>query len=145
MHKIYTQNHLAYKLKCCLLEAIDVIRSALVERGRAFGETLKQFSPSDFKGLCKGFAYLPDGGKMFDPEVIRCDKSGLELKMRRCPLKEAWQSAGVSDDELKTLLRCASAMDVGTMEAAGFSLEIKTWQPGEEGCCYLEITEQAES
>ena len=123
-------------------EAIDVIRAALIERGRAFGETLKQFGPRNFRGLCDSFAYVPDGGKMFDPEEIRCDGSGLELKMKKCPLKEAWQSAGVSDEELKTLLKCASAMDVGTMDAAGFALKIKTWQPGEEGCCYLEITEQ---
>jgi hypothetical protein len=123
-------------------EAIDVMRAALIERGQAFGNTLKQFAPRDFRGLCDSFAYVPDGGKMFAPEEIRCDESGLKLKMKKCPLKEAWQSAGVTDEELKTLLKCASAMDVGTMAAAGFALKIKTWQPGEEGCCYLEITEK---
>ena len=82
---------------------------------------------------------------MFSPKEIRCDESGLELKMRKCPLKEAWQAAGVTDDELKTLLKCASAMDVGTMDAAGFALQINTWEPGEEGCCYLKITERSRS
>ena len=123
-------------------EAIAVIRAALIERGREFGESLKQFAPRDFRGLCDAFAYVPDGGVMFSPEEIRCDDVSLELKMRKCPLKEAWQSAGVTDDELKVLLRCASAMDVGSMEAAGFDLQINTWQPGEEGCCHLKITER---
>jgi len=123
-------------------EAIDVIRTALIKRGQEFGDTLKQFAPRDFRGLCDSFAYVPDGGKMFAPEEIRCDESGLELKMQKCPLKEAWQSAGVSDEELKILLKCASAMDVGTMAAAGFALKIRTWKPGEEGCCYLKITEK---
>jgi hypothetical protein len=126
-------------------EAIGVIRAALIERGRAFGETLKQFAPRDFRGLCDAFAYVPDGGIMFSPEEVRCDDSGLELKMRKCPLKEAWQDAGVIDDELETLLKCASAMDVGTMDAAGFALQINTWHSGEEGCCYLKITERSKS
>jgi len=126
-------------------EAIDVMRAALFERGRAFGETLKQFAPGDFRGLCDAFAYVPDGGAMFSPQEIRCDDSVLELKMRKCPLKEAWQAAGIPEDDLQLLLNCASAMDEGTMDAAGFALKIRTWQPGEEGCCHLEITERAAS
>jgi hypothetical protein len=62
--------------------------------------------------------------------------------MRKCPLKEAWQSAGVTERELSLLLYCASAMDVGTMDEAGFELKIRTWQPGEDGCCSLKITER---
>ena len=126
-------------------EAIDVMRTALVERGRAFGETLKEFALGNFRGLCDAFAYVPDGGVMFSPKEIRCDDSGLELKMQKCPLKEAWQDAGVTDDEMKTLLFCALAMDVGTMDAAGFALQINTWQSGEDGCCYLKITERSKS
>ena len=85
-------------------EAIDVIRVALETRGRAFGDTLKQYAPRNFRGLCDAFAYVPDGGKMFEPQEVRCDEDGLELKMRKCPLKEAWQSAGVSKRELGLLL-----------------------------------------
>ena len=118
-------------------EAIDIIRAALETRGRAFGKTLKKYAPRDFRGLCDAFAYVPDGGKMFEPQEVRCDADGLELKMRKCPLKEAWQSAGVTDRDLGLLLHCASAMDVGTMDEAGFQLDIRTWEPGEEGCCSL--------
>ena len=124
-------------------QAIDIIRSALVTRGKAFGETLKQYAPRDFRGLCDAFAYVPDGGKMFAPKEIRCDANGLELKMTKCPLKEAWVDAGVTDEELCTLLHCACAMDVGTLDAAGFDLEIKTWRPGESGCCSLKISQRA--
>ena len=63
--------------------------------------------------------------------------------MRKCPLKEAWQSAGLDDRELCLMLHCASAIDVGTLDEAGFELEIATWQPGEEGCCSLKITERS--
>ncbi|MQF82529.1 MAG: hypothetical protein FI735_10535 [SAR202 cluster bacterium] len=79
---------------------------------------------------------------MFHPEEVRRDDKALELKMRKCPLKEAWQSADVTEQELSLLLHCASTMDIGTMDEAGFESEIQTWQPGEEGCCSLKITER---
>ena len=123
-------------------EAIDILRTAIETRGRAFGKSLKSFAPRNFRGLCDAFAYVPDGGVMFDPQEVRCDAEALELKMRKCPLKEAWQSAGVTERELSLLLYCASAMDVGTMDEAGFELKIGTWQPGEDGCCSLKITER---
>ena len=123
-------------------EAIDILRTALENRGRAFGRSLKSFAPRNFRGLCDAFAYVPDGGVMFNPEEVRCDDKALELKMWKCPLKEAWQSADVTERELSALLYCASAMDIGTMDEAGFELEIQTWQPGEEGCCSLKITER---
>ena len=123
-------------------EAIDILRTAIEARGRAFGKSLKSFAPRNFRGLCDAFAYVPDGGAMFDPQEVRCDTEALELKMRKCPLKEAWQSAGVTELELRLLLYCASAMDVGTMDEAGFELKIRTWQPGEDGCCSLTITER---
>ena len=123
-------------------EAIDILRAAIETRGRAFGKSLKSFAPRNFRGLCDAFAYVPDGGVMFDPQEVRCDAESLELKMRKCPLKEAWQSAGVAERELRLLLYCASAMDVGTMDEAGFELKIRTWQPGEDGCCSLKITER---
>jgi len=122
-------------------EAIDILRCALETRGRAFGKSLKSFAPRNFRGLCDAFAYAT-GGEMWDPQEVRCDDETLELKMRKCPLKEAWQNAGVTDQELGLLLYCASAMDVGTMDEAGFDLKIQTWQPGEEGCCSLKITER---
>ena len=123
-------------------EAIDILRTALEKRGREFGKSLKSFAPRNFRGLCDAFAYVPDGGVMFHPQEVRCDDKALELKMRKCPLKEAWQSADVTERELSLLLHCASAMDIGTMDEAGFELEIQTWQPGEEGCCSLKITER---
>ena len=123
-------------------EAIDILRTALENRGRVFGKSLKSFAPRNFRGLCDAFAYVPDGGVMFNPEEVRCDDKALELKMRKCPLKEAWQSADVTERQLSALLYCASAMDIGTMDEAGFELEIQTWQPGEEGCCSLKITER---
>lgn len=121
-------------------EAVSILRNSLEKRGRQFGSTLKQYAPRDFRALCDAFAYAPDGGDMFQPIVLHCDESSLELKMKKCPLKEAWVEAGISDREISLLLQCASAMDVGTMDEAGFNLDIQTSKPGTTGCCYLKIT-----
>jgi hypothetical protein len=59
--------------------------------------------------------------------------------MMSCPLKQAWQAAGLPDAEIALLCNVASEADHGTMEAAGFRLDIKTWQPGAAGCCLLRI------
>jgi hypothetical protein len=123
-------------------EAIDVMRAALYKHGRGFGETLKNFAPGDFGGLYDAFAMSPDGGKMFSPSQERCDEQCLQIKFMACPLQKAWRNTSVSDDELSTLLYCASALDEGTMDAAGFDLDIQTWKSGQEGCCQLKITKR---
>lgn len=121
-------------------EAIAVLESVIRKRGEAFGKTLDKFAPDDFQGLCEAFSYAPDGGKLFSPQVIRCDKEGFEVKMRKCPLKDAWQDAGVTNQELMTLLSCASVIDAATMEAAGFDLEVSLAGADEAGCCYLKVS-----
>ncbi len=123
-------------------EAIEILTSAIKRRGEAFGRTLNEFAPDDFQGLCQAFSYAPDGGKLFSPQVIRCDGEGFEVKMRKCPLKDAWQEAGITDEELLTLLSCASAIDLGTMEAAGFDLEVSLAGSDEGGCCYLKVSKK---
>ena len=62
-------------------EAIDILRTALEKRGREFGKSLKSFAPRNFRGLCDAFAYVPDGGVMFNPEEVRCDDKALELNV----------------------------------------------------------------
>lgn len=121
-------------------EAIDVLRSAIYQHGRAFGETLGDYAPDDFAGLFEGFARTPDGGATFRPRAWQLDDQCLDVQMMACPLKDAWLEAGCSNDEVCDLLRCASAIDEGTLDAAGFEHEIKLWSPGESGCCRLRIT-----
>jgi galactose mutarotase-like enzyme len=76
---------------------------------------------------------------MFDPEVQRCDAQALDIKLRRCPLQDAWREAGVPDADIATLCRIAGRVDNGTFEAAGFEFSADTWRPGHDGCCHLHI------
>ena len=76
---------------------------------------------------------------MFDPEVERSDAEALDIKFRRCPLKEAWQEAGLSDADVATMCEIAAEIDVGTFEGAGFCFRADTWTPDGDGCCHLHI------
>jgi hypothetical protein len=71
--------------------------------------------------------------------VRRDDAQALDIKFHACPLKEAWQAAGLPDERIATLCRIAGVVDNGTFEAAGFAFSAETWQPGEDGCCFLHI------
>lgn len=122
-------------------EAKDVMRSASRAHGLHIGKSLACCAPRDFECMAKRFAKSPDDGSVFCPDIRRLDSTGLEVKMMACPVKDAWVEAGCSEAEIVTLLRCASALDEATLEAAGFAYEIELWSPGQEGCCLTRITE----
>jgi hypothetical protein len=61
------------------------------------------------------------------------------VQFKTCPLRSGWIEAGIAEDEIALFCELAARGDYGTLEAAGFSIEIKTWTPGAEGCCQLKI------
>jgi len=120
--------------------AEEVMKRAIYRRGAQKGEKYASHAPADLEGLRDAFVGgLPDEGRMFQPEVIRCDREGLDIKFHACPLRQAWQEAGLPEEEVATLCRIAARIDNGTFESAGFGFSADTYQPGGEGCCYLHI------
>ena len=120
--------------------AAELLKKAIYRRGCDIGRRFERFGPGDLAGLKEAFLdFIPDGGKVFEPEVVACDDSGLEIRLCRCPLKEAWQEAGLSDAQVAQMCEIAGVVDNGTFEAAGFRLRSETWQPGRSGCCHLFI------
>jgi hypothetical protein len=120
--------------------AASIMKRAIHRRGLEIGQRFAAFGPSDLAGLQEAFvAAVPDEGRMFSPKVLRCDADALEIELRTCPLKEAWQEAGLSGDEVARLCDIAAAVDFGTFQGAGFSFSAETWRPGKEGCCRLRI------
>lgn len=117
-----------------------LLKRAIYRRGAARASTYAPYAPADLAGLRSAFlGSLADDGRMFQPEVLRCDAQGLDIKFHACPLRDAWQEAGLPDEEVARLCRIASAIDDGTFESAGFGFSADTWQPGGEGCCCLHI------
>ena len=135
-HHIYE----AAKAKLGAEAAAEMLKSAIYARGLEVGQRFAKHGPSDMQGIHDAFlAFLPDGGRMFQPEVKRCDSGGVDIKFHSCPLKQAWQEAGLSDEQVATLCHIAGQVDDGTFAAAGFAFSADTWKPGEEGCCHLQI------
>ena len=124
-------------------EALSVMRCVSQAHGVRIGQTMAHLAPRDFEGVCKCWVLSPDGGTVFRPDVRRLDETGIEVKMMACPIKEAWAEAGCSDEEICTLLYCASAYDRTALETAGFDVEIELWSPGQEGCCLTRIKEKS--
>ena len=121
-------------------KAADIMKRGIYNRGLEIGKKYETFAPADLEGLKNAFlAGSADKGKMFQPEVLRCDGAGLDIHMRNCPLKKAYEEAGLSDEEIATMCNIAATVDYGTFEGAGFQFFADTWKPGEEGCCCLHI------
>ena len=121
-------------------KAANIMKQGIYHRGLEIGRPFKKFAPVDLNGLKDAFLdFIPDGGKMFNPQVRRCDDSGLEIQMRCCPLKAAWQDAGLKESDIARMCDIAAAVDKGTFEGAGFGFAAETWKPGQQGCCRLKI------
>lgn len=114
---------------------------ALRRRGEGAGRRfLADCAPADFARLRERFIdFLPDHGCMFEIETTRCDAGGLGLKFRTCPVKAAYEAAGLTPERMQALLRISGAGDVGLFEGAGFAIRNDTWTPGDEGCCHLHV------
>lgn len=121
-------------------KAEEILKRAIYKRGLSVGQRYAPYGPDDLTGLKQAFvAGIPDDGKMFAPEVKRCDAEQLDIHLMNCPLKDAWREAGLNEDDVATMCRIAAAIDHGTFEAAGFRFDAETWRPGREGCCRLHI------
>ncbi len=121
-------------------KALAIMKRAIYSRGAAMGRNFTRFAPADFSGLCETFlGILPDQARPFQPEVLKNDAEGLDIKFHACPQKEAWIEAGMDPARVATMCQIAGAIDNGTFEGAGFALEAETWAPGREGCCLLKI------
>lgn len=121
-------------------EAEEILGRAIYQRGVQKSVKYAPYAPANLTGLKEAFVgSSPDGGRMFKPEVLRSDADALDIKFHGCPLKEAWQEAGLPEEDVATLCRIAARVDNGTFETAGFQFSADTYQPHGDGCCYLHI------
>jgi hypothetical protein len=120
--------------------ATAIMKRAIYKRGLQIGKPLAKYGPDDLEGLKNAFLGLdPDEGRMFSAEILRSDAEGVDIKFHRCPLREAWQEAGLSDEETAKICAIAARVDNGTFEGAGFEFYADTWKAEQGNCCYLHI------
>lgn len=124
-----------------LERAEAMLRRVMHKRSEGAGKRfLSDCAPSNLPLLRERFIdFLPDHGGLFEIETTRCDAAGLGLKFKTCPVKEAYEEAGISPERMQVLLRISGGGDVGLFEGAGFAIRNDTWTPGAQGCCHLHI------
>ncbi len=119
--------------------AIEICKEAIYRWGEGLAGDLGRHLPSNFEGVKENFAFPPDDGAMFTPRVDLCSAQGLDVQFETCPLKSAWIEAGLPEEDVAMFCDIAALADYGTLEKAGFAVDIETWTPGAAGCCKLKI------
>jgi hypothetical protein len=120
--------------------ALELMSRATRRMGEAMGRGFAGHGPTDLAGLRDAFlGGIIEGEALFAPEQVRCDAGELVIHFHRCPLKEAWEAEGRSEEDLRDLCTVAGAIDAGVFTEAGFTFAGETWKPGGEGCCTLRI------
>jgi len=87
-----------------------------------------------FKDWLLGF--LPAGGDLNEPEVVRSGPAELVVKFPRCPLKEAWRMAGLSEAEVADMCDHADAFDHGFFGSV-FDYTMDLWSTQPDDACVL--------
>lgn len=116
-------------------KASEIFKRAIYNHGL---NTAKMFDPPD---NIEGFRdwlldFFPAGGALNEPEVISCTSDELKVKVPRCPLKEAWRMAGLSDDEVADLCNHADSFDHGFF-GSFFDYTMDLWADQPDDACIL--------
>lgn len=120
--------------------ALELAMESTRRMGETMGAAFATHGPGDLAGLKDAFlGGIIEREDLFAPDVQHCSAEELRIFFHRCPLKEAWQAAGRSNEDVRLLCRMAGAIDRGLFERAGFTFAGTTWQPGGEGCCTLRV------
>jgi hypothetical protein len=120
-----------------------VLSRAIQRHGEAAGAKifagLEDASPM---GIAARFLTVAsaDWGRLFPHELSRADDGAVTIRVKRCPLKAAWEADGRTPAEIAQLCRIAGAADRGVFTGHGCGFGAETWQEGREGCCVLRLT-----
>ncbi len=121
--------------------AVEVLGEATRRMGAIAGVRYSDLAPGNLAELKDRFlGDVPAVEEMFAPEIVRLDDERLVIQFHRCPLREAWQAMGRSDEDVELLCRAGSMVDRGVFEAAGFGFEAENWHPGCNDRCFLKIS-----
>ena len=123
--------------------ATDIMKRAIHARGHEVG---KKYRPAARRGDLDEVGRIfvegsPCAGTLFTPGIEERSEGRIVLRMTTCPLKEAWVAEGRSPEQVDLLCEIAAAVDEGTFESAGLTLNFLD-RLGVEGSthCLLELT-----
>jgi hypothetical protein len=86
--------------------------------------------------------FLPARGALNEPEVVSAGEEELVVKFPRCPLKEAWRMAGLSEAEVADMCDHADAFDHGFFGSV-FDYSMDLWSTQPDDACVLTFRPKA--
>lgn len=113
----------------------EIFKRALYNHGVNMAKMMAY--PKDIQGFRDWLlGFLPAGGALNEPEVVRSSEEELVVKFPRCPLKEAWRMAGLSDAEVADMCDHADAFDHGFF-GSEFDYTMDLWSTQPDDACVL--------
>lgn len=105
-------------------QAAEIMKRAIYKRGLDVGTKYREAGQAgDLQAVADIFCGgSPADGTLFDPGIEELEEGRLVLRMRACPLVDAWRKHGVPPEKIDTLCEIAAAVDLGTFEGAGLEL-----------------------
>jgi hypothetical protein len=122
----------------------EALMARVIERhGREAGAHYNKYG-RDARAVGEAFLTVsPDGGRMY-PAKVEKKPDGIDIRVDRCPLKDAWHDAGLSPEKVATLCRIAGAFGKGLFETAGLKFSNETWSATRGGgCCHIFLRDGA--
>jgi hypothetical protein len=116
--------------------ATTIMKQAVFRRGLEVGR--KYRAAAETGDLAAVGAIFCDGspseGTLFTPGIEALDDDRLVLRMESCPLVDAWHKLGLAPEEIDRMCEISAAVDEGTFQGAGLSLEFLD-RLGKAGSC----------
>jgi hypothetical protein len=113
----------------------EIFKRALYNHGANMAQMMGY--PKDLEGFKDWLLeFLPAGGQLNAPEVVRSSAEELVVKFPRCPLKEAWRMAGLNETEVADMCDHADASDHGFFGSM-FDYTMDLWSTQPDDACVL--------
>lgn len=116
--------------------ATTLMKQAVFRRGLEVGR--KYRASAEAGDLAAVGAIFCDGspseGALFSPGIESLDDDRIVLRMESCPLVDAWRALGLAPQEIDRMCEISAAVDQGTFQGAGLSLEFLD-RLGKAGSC----------
>ena len=138
---IYREIYLQLSAELGAESASRLMGKAVYERGNDKGEQLRnKIGEPDLAQLARAFMEGKHEMDAFGHEVVEVSDTRAVLRLTRCPLVEAWDEAGLSPDEKKTMCDIACQVDFGKFEGAGYRLKFRCRIADGAQTCDMELT-----
>ena len=138
---IYREIYLRLSAELGAESAARLMGEAVYERGKDKGEQLRdKIGEPDLARLAGAVMRGKDEMDAFGHEIVEVTDARAVLRLTRCPLVEAWDEAGLSPDEKKTMCDIACQVDFGKFEGAGYRLKFRCRIADGAQTCDMELT-----